>query len=93
MIDGSLRVINGFIEHNYERVAQLLPQADEREIREQLFDIEQCVDPDDYNDGYEAGVEDGKNFSYEQLDKALERFVKQSRISLKQAHEILEAME
>lgn len=92
MIDGSLRVINGFIEHNYQRVAQLLPQADEREIREKIFDCEQHLEPNEYDLGFADGVEQGEEFLYRNLERCLKKLAKGNFISSALVDEILEEM-
>lgn len=96
----SIRVINGFIEIEYERFAQVLPNKDERTLREELLGIE-----DDYDLGYEEGREDGyqsgqddgyeagKQATHDEVDAILDKLVLDNVISPLQAQKIGEALD
>lgn len=96
----SIRIINGYVEIDYERFAQVLPGKDERTLREELLGIE-----DDYDLGYEEGREDGyasgqddgfeagKREANDEIDAILDKLVLDNVITPLQAQKISEALD
>lgn len=85
----SIRILNGYLEINGERVAQLLPKIDERFVREEILGR-----PDMHEEarmeGYEDGREDQRDAMHAKFEDAITRLRRREVITREQEETILE---
>lgn len=88
-----IRIINGFIEINYDRVAQILPNSDERELREKLVGVEDLEEQT--QEAYEEGLAVGESHAddliatlNDKIDTFLDSLLKDGTIT-KDQHDII----
>lgn len=92
-----VRVIGGFIEIDYERVAQILPSADERAVSDELSGVSRDIVESEISDAYEDAKAEAEH-EYDQrladfnerIDRFLERLLKEGVITDAQHDKICE---
>lgn len=91
----SVRYINGYVEINYVRAAQVILCAgfNERDLKEKIFEaVPDCDCEEGYELGYHRGMEEGAEDEVNKIDRALDRMVEKEVITRELAEEILEAI-
>lgn len=98
-----VRVINDYIEINYERVAKLLPGTDRRNIEDEILGADLADERyqsgyedgslSGYSAGLEAGKDEGKEDAWEEFQSVLEYLRDIGDITEEIADKILRAAE
>lgn len=94
-----VRVIGGFIEQDYLKLAEILPGIDERDVRDALTGLSEDAESEAYDEGYKDGrgetgdaVSEAISDFNDNIDSFIDKLLKNGTITKDQHETICEGM-